>query len=302
MLEESPYPSKYGIVKWITTSWLEENIDENLHIIDCQPNVHDYISEHIPSSVYLNPSLLRTYERNLPAVYIPELAIQSIFRRIGLNSGTPTVVYSGPGAFKHWGDGLEQTMIAYSLARFGHNQVYILDGGIDKWKQEGRPLTKKYSMISPSSYTPQPRPEYWISYEIFRSLIDKKNVVVFDARPPELYRGQGPWIKPGHVPGALSLPGLKLVDEKNPRLLKSKHEIESIIESYNISKDNVIICMCGTGREATLEFLLFKWFLQYPSVKIYEGSFTEWVSYPENPTVSGDQPTKESSSKLKVLP
>jgi thiosulfate/3-mercaptopyruvate sulfurtransferase len=63
-----------------------------------------------------------------------------------------------------------------------------------------------------------------------------------------------------------------------------------MIEKAGITKDKLIICSCGTGREATNEFNLFKFYLQYPRVKLHEGGFLEWTSYPENPTVIGKDP------------
>ena len=72
--------------------------------------------------------------------------------------------------------------------------------------------------------------------------------------------------------------------------LRSIDEIRGVLDEKGISEDDSIICSCGTGREATNEFLLFKWYLGFPDVRIYEGSFTEWSSYPNNPTVTGPLP------------
>jgi thiosulfate/3-mercaptopyruvate sulfurtransferase len=80
------------------------------------------------------------------------------------------------------------------------------------------------------------------------------------------------------------------MNDKNKRLLKSEEEIQSILKEHDITRDKNVICYCGTGREATSEFLIFKWYLKYPKTKIYEGAFIEWVSHPENPTVTGKNP------------
>ncbi|MEM2907109.1 MAG: rhodanese-like domain-containing protein, partial [Candidatus Odinarchaeota archaeon] len=79
-------------------------------------------------------------------------------------------------------------------------------------------------------------------------------------------------------------------DDQNKCFLKPEKELKTIVESVGASPSKTIICSCGTGREATNEFILFKWLLKYPRVQIYEGSFTEWSSYPENPTVTGKNP------------
>jgi len=288
---QKKYPYGEGIVKWVSTDWLEEHLeDKGLMILDVQPNIHDYIQEHIPGAQYMHEGLFRVVFKGLPDKYVPQEVIQPILRRLGLKSNIPIVVYTGTGAFKGWGDGLEQTMVAYSLARFGHSNIYILDGGLDKWKEEGKPLTKLFPKVEESDFTTEVRPEYFIEYEEFKRTKDEEDVILLDARPPAIYEGQGPWMKPGHIPGAINLPWATLMDDKNKRLLKSDDEIKSLLDERGIKPDKTIICSCGTGREATNEFLLFKWYLAYPKVRIYEGSFTEWSSYPENPTVTGKSP------------
>ena len=285
------YPFGQGSVRLVSSDWLVEYLhDSNLMILDCQPNVHDYIQEHIPGAVYMNEGLLRASLNGIPAKYVPPEAIEAAIRLAGLKANVPVVVYTGTGPFKAWGDGLEQTMLAYSLARFGHDNVYVLDGGADKWKAEGKPLTKEFPPIEASDFVAQVRRELFVEYEEFTEMKDHPDVMVLDARPPALYEGQGPWIKPGHIPGAVNLPWASLMDEQNKRLLKPGEEIQAILDNKGVGPDKTIICSCGTGREATNEFLLFKWYLGYPKVRIYEGSFTEWSCYPENPTVTGGNP------------
>ncbi len=291
MKEDVPFPPGEGKVKWINTDWLEENLeDEDLMILDVQPNVHDYIKEHIPGAVYMNEGLFRVPKRGTPAFYVDPESIQINFRRIGLEKGTPVVIYTGTGPFKKWGDGLEQTMATYTLARFGHENIYVLDGGIDKWKKEDKSLTKTFPEIEKSNFEVDVQENYFLKYEEFKVMKDESSTILLDARPANVYEGQGPWQKPGHIPGAINLPWANLMDEDNKRLLKPKDEIESIIEDIGIDGDKTVICSCGTGREATNEFILFKWFLEYSDVKIYEGSFTEWSSIPDNPTVTGENP------------
>ena len=285
------YPYGEGKVKWVSTDWLAEHLDdEGLMRLDVQPNVHDYIKEHIPGAVYMNEGLLRVPLHGLPAQYVPQEVIEHLFRRVGLRPAQPVVVYTGVGPFSGWGNGLEQTMMAYTLARFGHDNVLVLNGGIDKWKAEGRPLTQTFPDVEASDFNAVDRAEYRVEYEAFKALKDQDDVIVLDARPADVYAGQGPWIKAGHIPGAINVPWKRFMDPDNPRLLKSDEGIQAVIDEHEITPDKTVICSCGTGREATNEFILFKWYLGYPKVKIYEGSFTEWSSYPENPTVTGKHP------------
>jgi thiosulfate/3-mercaptopyruvate sulfurtransferase len=286
-----PYPRGEGKVKLVNTDWLADHLyDSNLTIVDVQPDVHDYIKEHIPGAVYLTEGFLRVSNHGFPTTYSPNACIQEAFRRAGLSTDSPVVVYTGKGVFSGRGEGLAQTMMAYSLAKYGHNMVYILDGGIDTWKSENRELSQEYPSVEPSDFIVEPRDDYAIGYEEFLQVKDDDDVIVLDARPTKFYEGQGPWRKAGHIPGALSLPWRGLMDDTNPTLLKSNDELDIILEEHGIDRSRNIICSCGTGREATNEFVLLKWFYLYPSVRLYEGSFTEWTAHPENPVVEGPEP------------
>jgi thiosulfate/3-mercaptopyruvate sulfurtransferase len=288
---EKKYPYGEGKVKWVSTEWLGEHLeDEKLMILDVQPNVHDYIQRHIPGAVYMNEGLLRVPLKGLPAQYVPPEALQAVVRRVGLKPDVPVVVYTGVGPFSGGGNGLEQTMMAYSLVRFGHDRVYVLDGGVDKWNAEGRALTKVFPKVEASDFAVQVRSGYVIAYEEFKAKKDEDDVILLDARPSAVYEGQGPWIKAGHIPGAINVPWTSFMDPDNTRLLKSDAEIQAVLDRHGIVPHKTVICSCGTGREATNEFILFKWYLGYPRVLIYEGSFTEWSSYPDNPTVLGKSP------------
>lgn len=290
-MKEKKYPLGQEEIKWTSTAWLANHLeDEDFMILDVQPNVHDYIKAHIPGAVYMNESLFRVPKNGTPAKWIPEEVAETLFSRVGLKTDLPVVVYTGTGLFKGWGDGLEQTMVAYTLKRFGHDNVYVLDGGLDKWLAEDREISQVFPEVEETSFNVDLQTDLFLDYEEFLEQKDEDDTILLDARPADVYQGQGPWIKAGHIPGAISLPWKSLMTSDNTRLLKPEKEIKQILESKGISKDKKIICSCGTGREATNEYLLFKHLLGYPNVKLYEGSFTEWSSYSDNPTVTGKAP------------
>jgi thiosulfate/3-mercaptopyruvate sulfurtransferase len=295
MVNVYPYGKGDGVVQWVSTAWLESHLDDrNLMILDCQPNIHEYVQDHIPGAVYWHEGLFRIHEGYIPTRWIPPEAAQILFRSLGLEPDKPVVVYSSSGPLSTCatfiGDGLEQTMVAYTLARYGHRKVFVLDGGFEKWKDEGRPLTREYGTTTLSSFTVHLRQDYFIRYNEFRKIKDHPDVILLDARPPAFYEGQGPWMKPGHIPGAVSLPWKSLMDDKNKKLLKPVDQLETLVKAAGATPDKRVICSCGTGREATNEFLLFRWYLGYPDVKVYEGSFTEWIAHKENPVVTGKNP------------
>ncbi|HVN66550.1 MAG TPA: sulfurtransferase, partial [Methanomicrobiales archaeon] len=288
------YPSGDGEVKWVSTAWLAEHLeDPGLQIIDAQPNIHDYLRGHIPGALYVEENHFRV-SRERPGVFIPPEMAELLFRRLGLRADHPVVVGSSSGPLSACtafiGDGLEQTMLAYTLARYGHRRVHILDGGIDRWQEEGRPLSQTFPKVVESDFRVQLRKDFYIEYDELKAMKDRPDVILLDARPAAFYEGQGPWPKPGHIPGAVSLPWKGLMDDRNKKLLKPDDQIRAILAEKKITPDKTVLCSCGTGREATNEFCLFRYYLKYPKVKLYEGSFTEWTMYPGNPTVTGKNP------------
>ncbi len=285
------YPFGRGNVRWVSTQWLQDHLnDPNLSILDTQPDIHDYLIEHIPGAVYLNEATLRAPKGGLPVQYIPAEAAKLLFRRIGLDNDSPIVVYSGQGAYTGTSGALAQSMLAYALARFGHNRVYVLDGGLDKWRREGRRLSQELPRVAEGKFRPTVRQEYAIEMEQVKRIKDRGDVILLDARPANYYEGKGPWRRAGHIPGAVNLPWRSVMADDNPTLLKCDNEIRKILKDHGVTSDKTIIVSCGTCRESTCEFLLLKWYLGYPDVRLYEGSFTEWVDYPQNPTVTGPDP------------
>ncbi len=285
------YPLGRGNVKWVSTQWLQDNLnDPNLRILDAQPDIHDYFAGHIPRAVYLNEATLKAPKEGLPGQYIPAEAAKVLLRRVGLDNDSPVVVYSGQGAYTGTSGSLAQSMLAYALARFGHNRVYVLDGGSDKWRQESRPLTRTFPRVSEGKFRPNVRDEYFIDTDEVKTMKNRGDVILLDARASRFYEGKGPWSRAGHIPGAVNLPWQTLMADDNPTLLRDDGEVRRILKDRGVTSDKTIIVSCGAGRDSTSEFLVLKWYLGYPNVKLYEGSFVEWADDPRNPTVTGPSP------------
>ena len=287
-----PSPSQSSTLKWIDPQWLKSNLDSlKPSIIDCQPEVYDYIKGHIPGAVYINEQHFRHYSKNLPTVFSSVNMIENLLSSASISNSRPLVVYGSNGLSTNCGDGLEQSMVAYSLVRYGHKDVYLLDGGLEKWISEGLELISDYPEVPQTEFVPLVKSELFVNYKQLLELINYPGVALVDVRPRTVYEGQGIWPKPGHIPGAVSLPWRVLMDHDNPRLLRPDPQIKELANTRGITPDKTVILYCGTGREATSAFLIFKYLLDYPNVAIYEGSFTEWCQYPQNKTVTGPNPS-----------
>ncbi len=279
-------------VNWISAEWLADHLDDpQILIIDCRRSYHAYIHDHIPGSIYLNEGLLRMHIGKFPLRWISPETAQIVLSTIGVEQDRPVAVYSDttpPATSPQTGnDGLEQTFVAYSLARFGCRSVMILDGGLMKWKSENHPVVNDPGIACPSAFSVDVQIDFLVGYDACTRMKDEPDVVLLDTRPSSLYEGQGPWPKPGHIPGAVNLPSALVMDPDNTTRLKPEEEIRRLLFSAGITPDKTVICSCGTGRTAAAVFLVLRYFLGYPDVLMYEAGFTEWSSIPDNPVVTG---------------
>jgi thiosulfate/3-mercaptopyruvate sulfurtransferase len=256
-----PFPEGEGEVRWVTPEWLLEHLDDDMSIIDCQPNVHDFIRGHIPGAVYLAEESLRLSQSGRPHVWLPPEMAEAAFRAVGIEDERPVLVYTHTDRNLPTGDGVPQGMLAYSFARFGHAKVLQLDGGLEAWVQRLGSLETKYSKVTEGDFTSRPRNDLMVDYEAFLRVMDHDDVVHIDSRPPAQYQGKSPWPKEGHIPGAVNIPWSALFAGDNLIKLRPKEELEGLLSQQGVTKEKDIICHCGSGRKAAAQFCVMKWFL-----------------------------------------
>ena len=295
MVKKYPYGKGDGTVRWVSAEWLENHLnDAGLIVLDCQPNVHESIQDHIRGGLSSHENLFRIHEGAIPDPVDHADAAEILFRTLGLEPERPVVVYSSGGPMttcaSYIGDGLEQTMVAYTLARYGHRKVCVLDGGLEQWKEEKRPLTRQFDLAKPSSFTVNLQKDFFVDYYEFIRMKDRPDVVVLDARPSPVYEGQGPWILPGHIPGAVSLPWKSLMDDKNRKLMKPDDQIQALVQAAGAVRRRPSSAPAGPGGRQRTSSCSLGYYLGYGDVVLYEGGFTEWSSSPGNQTITGKNP------------
>jgi len=279
------------VLRWVSVEWLRANLDRELTILDCQPNVHDYVRGHIPGAVYLAEESLRLSSLGMPHVWLDEGTASSILSRVGVPRNRPVLTYSSINPQVPTGDGVPQCMMAYSLARYGHENIFVLDGGLDEWMKGGGRIETRYPAMEPSSFSARLDRSLFIEYEEFLRVKDDRGVVHIDTRSSNQYQGRSPWPKEGHIPGAINIPWSECFAQENLCLLRPKEEIGEMFSRAGVTRDKTIICHCGSGRKAAAQLIVLKFLLGFPEVRLFEGSFTEWCAHPENPTVTGPSPS-----------
>jgi thiosulfate/3-mercaptopyruvate sulfurtransferase len=271
-------------IQFVSPNWVAENAkDPNLRILDVRNFPLDYIEGHLPNAVNIADIAFRGPKEGLPVQYWKNQKLGEIFAYSGVTNNSRVLVYSDGR------DVLGATMVAYLLERSGLKDISVLDGGYAGYKASDN-VTKEFPKYSVGKFTVKDNPSVRVSLNDVRKLIGKPGVVFIDPRPEKLFRGEeNIWIRNGHIPGARNIPWVTFTDAKNPHKLRSLDEIKKILADKKIVPENDIIVSCSTGREATLQYVVLKHLLNYPRVRIYEGSWTEYSTQKDLPVATVEE-------------
>jgi thiosulfate/3-mercaptopyruvate sulfurtransferase len=270
-------------------AWLEER---RVNLVDVRTDVSSYLKGHLPGAVYLNPETLRASEGGIPTQLLTARSYSELFSRLGLSFGTPVVIYSA-GETRN----IDATFLAWLLAGFGHPGVYLLNGGYFKWQLEQRPIALRYPRVEQVDFPRSFNPER-ATLEDVRQAMSVRNeagppgpddAVLVDARPPDQYAGTaGAQMRRGHIPGAVNHYWQDdLTQEGFGRVWKPVADLRSSYLEQGVSPDRMIIAYCNSATEASHVYFTLRYLLDYPRVRIYVGSWTEWAEREELPVETG---------------
>ncbi|MGE3725521.1 MAG: sulfurtransferase [Candidatus Sericytochromatia bacterium] len=241
-----------------------------------------YAQSHLPGAVYLdlNRDLSGPLAEHGGRHPWPELPVLlATLRGVGLSNQSRVLIYDDAAnmyAGRLW-----------ALLRWlGHEQIFLLDGGWQAWVGAGMPVTADLPEIQPGDFEPELQPQFLASVEELRA--PAPDVVVLDARSAERYRGESEPLdaRAGHIPGALNRP---FAENLAGQLFKSPEDLRTEMLALGLRPEQEIIVYCGSGVTAnhTLVALAEAGFQRG---RLYPGSWSDWVSYPDNPIATGPQP------------
>lgn len=205
--------------------------------------------------------------------------VAEVMGRAGISGSTRVVAYddqSGATAARLW----------YLLRAYGHDAVAVLDGGITKWKAEGRPLeTGDAPSPVPATFVPRPR-EGWVLTKA--EMVGRPDgAPVLDARAAERFRGEVEPIdpRPGHVPGATSAPFTANLTRDAVPVFRPAEDLRAHYDALGASRAEPIV-YCGSGVTACHDLLALH--VAGRRGRLYAGSWSEWSSDPSLPVETGD--------------
>jgi thiosulfate/3-mercaptopyruvate sulfurtransferase len=276
-------------MKWLGPEKFDDLLQKDPIILDCQPDVHDYVHRHIDGSVYVNEESFRLSRWGRPHAWIPGKLAQLILRQLGIDNDRPVAIYGSLGESLD-NDGMAQMVVAYSLARYGHRDITILDGGLERWKEASMPLTKAATKTKLGDFKVHLHQEFIISTSNLEKTVGDGGSLIVDNRLPSLYEGDSGFPKPGHIPGAVNLPWTEFVMPSNPCQIRSTNYLRNMIKRVGASSGTKPILYCATGRKSAALFNIMRFLFNYDDVRLFEGSFTQWCADPKRRTTVGPKP------------
>lgn len=273
----------------VTTDWLAGALGaRDLRVVDAtyvdartgRDPAAEFAAAHIPGAVFLNLGELRDVNSPLPMM-LPSLPrFASRMQALGLGDGVRIVLYdSSPWhtAARAW----------WMLRQFGVRDVALLDGGLAKWRAEGRAVAAGEEPIRPRHFTPRGRPEDVRTLDQVRLALATGDAQVVDARSEPRFTGAEPdprpGVEPGHMPGAKNLPYGHLFTPDGA--WKTGAALAAAFTDAGVDPDRRIVATCGSG--VTAAVLLFGLHLLGRDGALYDGSWSQWGADPSTPKATG---------------
>ena len=279
----------------VSTNWVAEHLgDESIRLVEVDVDTTAYESGHIPGAIGFNwqTQLQHRVRRDI----ITREEFEQLLSESGISNDHMVILY---GDNNNW-------FAAYAFWLFsiyGHEKLYLMDGGRKKWVSEGRPLTTEVPQYPHTQYrAKEPNVSLRAYSAQIMQAINNPQVALVDVRSPQEFTGEV--IAPpgmtetaqrgGHIPGAVNIPWAQAVNEDGT--FKTVDELRALYASKGVTPDKEVIAYCRIGERSSHTWFVLRHLLGYPHVRNYDGSWTEWGNLVGAP-IERDQPALQTQAE-----
>lgn len=277
----------------VETEELAAHIDEGTwRVVDCQFDLRDpaagalaYAAGHVPGAVYahLDRDLSGHKTGSNGRHPLPDpRTLATTFGRLGIGPSTQVVAYDQDG-------GAFASRLWWMLRWLGHDAAAVLNGGLARWRSEGRRMSQGIEIARQAQFTARPRPEMLATLADVRERAEDPAWLLMDARAPERFRGEVEPIDrvPGHIPGARNhFFQTNLTDAGG--LLPPSELVAHLEQTLGGASPTQVISYCGSGVTACQNLLALE-HAGLRGARLYAGSWSEWSADPSRPVATGDE-------------
>jgi thiosulfate/3-mercaptopyruvate sulfurtransferase len=231
----------------------------------------EYLSEHIPGAIFFDIDEIADTNSPQPHMLPAPEKFSSRMRTMGIGDGQRVVVYDRHGMFS-------APRVWWMFRVMGAEDVSVLNGGLPKWKHEGRPVVSgEPSPRTTRHFTARRNLDLLRDVDDVKSLVHDGSATILDARSPERFAGKSPEPRPGlrsgHIPGSHNVPYEKLLNADGT--LKSPAELHDLFDATGVDPHKPVVTTCGSGITACVLALALAE-AGYRRTSVYDGSWSEW--------------------------
>jgi thiosulfate/3-mercaptopyruvate sulfurtransferase len=233
-----------------------------------------YRAGHVPGAVFLGGRELDDPKANAEGFPVRPDKAAAILGRLGIDHDTTVIAYDDAGS-------VYAARFFFVLEFYGHTKTRVLNGGLAKWRREGRPVTTEVPRVEAKRFVPEPRRELVATAQEVKASLGKDEVCLIDARSPEEFSGKDVRAKRGgHIPGARNV---DWVETLNPdQTFKSADQLRAIFAAAGVRPDRQVITYCQSGVRSAHDYFALR-LIGIAKIKNYDGSWQEWGNDPALP-------------------